>query len=94
MKIIEIRKVEDHTHLKAVATISLYDKVEITGFSVIRQDNGTMSVGLPQVKWVRDGKIYKKTLLKIPNDLRKLIKTEVLAAWKSLEGGLDASTGV
>jgi DNA-binding cell septation regulator SpoVG len=82
MEVLNIRKVGGHKHLLGIATISLYGKVEITGFAILRQDNGMMTTGWPQVSWIRDGKVYQQLLLKLPTDLKKLIRQEILKAWE------------
>lgn len=83
MKVFEIRKVKGAPYLRATIAIELYGNCEVRGFSIIERD-GKLKVLFPEVRWIRQGWIYKKELLKLKPDLRKMITEEILAAWSKL----------
>lgn len=96
MKVLEIKKIEGAPWLRATITIELYGNCVVRGFSVIERD-GRLMVQFPEVRWIRDGWIYKQELLKLKPDLRKMIKTEILAAWEAFqiqEKGVQKDEGI
>ena len=84
MKIIEIKKVNGAPCLRATVIIELYGNCIIRGFSIIEHD-GKLKILFPEVRWIRQGQIYKQDLLKLKPDLRKMITTEIIAAWGLLQ---------
>jgi hypothetical protein len=85
MKVISIKKIEGAPWLRATVIIELYGNCEVRGFSIIEERDGKLKVLFPEVRWIRQGMIHKQELLKLKPDLRKMIKTEILAAWDAFQ---------